>query len=440
MIDYPSISSSRILYSQVSSLLLYQSIFNNSVGSAFLTLLQTLHQKELHHSNPRQVTSFDCSTAYGTWFKELAENQDSWGDYLTKQILFNENPFSKQIQRKPLEKLAPVIVDSVKNDLQILENLYNCSPEKISQWVQIAAQLAQPPIAWEVESYQKTFLTQSNNWHYQVTELATHYQKKGTGLVAQYWAFSWQQGKLHPVEQPDPIRTEELSGYQWQKETLLKNTEFLLAGYKALSVLLYGTRGSGKSSLVKSLVHKYGEQGLRLIEVNKQELKNLPNILEQLRDNQAQKFIIFVDDLSFEEDDESFKSLKVLLEGNITAKPQNVVIYATSNRRHLIKEEHQDRPNRISIQEVHAWDTVEEKLSFSDRFGLTLTFEPATQQEYLDIVHHLAKQAQLDCSQEKLDFQAKQWATRHNGRSGRTARQFIDFWQAELESKRKINH
>ena len=182
-------------------------------------------------------------------------------------------------------------------------------------------------------------------------------------------------------------------------------------------------------------MQKYHSQGLRLIEVAKSQLKDLPLIIEILRDL-PQKFIIFVDDLSFEEDDEAFKALKVVLEGSVTARPKNVVVYATSNRRHLVREFFADRPQPKDSDEVHNWDTVQEKLSFSDRFGLTLTFEPANQEKYLEIVRHLASLAKLKISLEDLEFRAKQWATQHNGRSGRTARQFVDFLQGELELNR----
>ncbi|MBE9018930.1 ATP-binding protein, partial [Chroococcidiopsidales cyanobacterium LEGE 13417] len=185
-------------------------------------------------------------------------------------------------------------------------------------------------------------------------------------------------------------------------------------------------------SLVKGLLHDSGDRNLRLIEVAKSDLVALPTIVEQLR-GVPQKFIIFVDDLSFEEDDDAFKALKVVLEGNITARPQNVVVYATSNRRHLVREMFGDRPRPSQNEEVGVWDTVQEKLSFSDRFGLTLTFEPANQDTYLHIVRHLATLANISISQADLDYRALQWATRHNGRSGRTARQFVDFLQAELQ-------
>jgi uncharacterized protein len=194
-------------------------------------------------------------------------------------------------------------------------------------------------------------------------------------------------------------------------------------------VLLYGSRGTGKSSLIKALLPEFGDQGLRLIEVPKQELIELPQILEQLR-GLPQKFIVFVDDLSFEADEAAFKSLKVVLEGGVVNRPKNIAVYATSNRRHLIREFFADRPRPQDNDEVHQWDTVQEKLSFGDRFGLTLTFQPADQDTYLYIVHHLATDILIDPAD--LDFRALQWATQQNGRSGRTARQFVDFLRAEL--------
>jgi uncharacterized protein len=257
-----------------------------------------------------------------------------------------------------------------------------------------------------------------------------YYRRAGVGIFATYQAFRWQDGQLQGVANPDPIQLRSLVGYETPRAALLKNTEALLAGYPALNVLLYGSRGTGKSSLVKSLVHEYGDRGLRLIEVGKANLKDLPTIVELLRP-MPHPFIIFVDDLSFEEDDEAFKALKVVLEGSLTARPENVVVYATSNRRHLVREFHDDRPRPQDADEIHHWDTVQEKLSFSDRFGLTLTFEPADQSSYLEIVRHLVKEAAIEITDDELQFQALQWATRQNGRSGRTARQFVDFLRSD---------
>ncbi len=430
MTNYPAIASSRLLLHQAASLLLYQSVFQNEVGEAFVNLLQTLHQGDRYRET-YQVASVRCLQAYGNWFKTLAARNQSWQDFLITEILRDDNPFSQKVQWVSVQDLSPSLTAAVQQDLQTLQNLYDCSSQQISQWVQAASQLPVAPVAWNVETSATTFLERQENWADALEELAAYYRQNGTGIFAEYRALRWQQGQLIGIAHPDPVQLTEIVGYESQKNALLKNTEFLLAGYPALHVLLYGSRGSGKSSLVKGLLQKYGKQGLRLIEVGKSELKDLPVIVEQLRDV-PQKFIIFVDDLSFEEDDDAFKALKVVLEGSLTARAQNAVVYATSNRRHLIREFFGDRPRPSDSDEVHAWDTVQEKLSFSDRFGLTLTFEPANQDTYLKIVRHLATQFGIFLSQEELEFSAKQWATRHNGRSGRTARQFIDFLRGEL--------
>jgi uncharacterized protein len=278
----------------------------------------------------------------------------------------------------------------------------------------------------------QTALAKAEAWPTRVPDLIAYYRQWGVGIWGSYQAFRWQGGQLVGIAHPDPIEAADLVGYEAQRTALWQNTEFLLAGHPALHVLLYGSRGSGKSSLIKALLQQY--RNLRLIEVRKTDLQDLPTIVEQVRDR-PQKFVIFVDDLSFEADDEAFKALKVVLEGNLTARPQNVVVYATSNRRHLIREFFADRPRPQDADEINTWDTVQEKLSFSDRFGLTLTFEPADQPTYLKIIHHLAEQAGISLTPEALEFRALQWATRHNGRSGRTARQFIDFLQSELASQ-----
>ncbi|MEM9540116.1 MAG: ATP-binding protein [Cyanobacteria bacterium P01_E01_bin.42] len=414
--------SIHFLQQQAASLLLYQNVLDHEVGQAFLSLLHALHEGNSVH----------CLQAYGTWFKTLAQTGQNWQDHLIQQILWDDNPFSQQVQKVALDAFPPSLIAAVQADLKTLHSLYRCSGEQLSQWVRATCKMQELPVVWQTETTRSHFLRDRDNWSDLLPELAQHYQQQGTGIFARYRAFRWENGKLNGIAHPDPIQLTEIVGYETQKLTLIQNTEFLLSGYPALHVLLYGSRGSGKSSLVKGLLGKFSDRGLRLIEVSKSELYDLPAILEQLRDR-PQKFIIFVDDLSFEEDDEAFKALKVVLEGSITARANNVLVYATSNRRHLIREFFEDRPRPQDSDEVHSWDTVQEKLSFSDRFGLTLTFEPANQETYLEIVRHLAKEATISLEKEDLEFRAKQWATRHNGRSGRTAKQFIDFLKAELE-------
>ncbi len=427
-----AIAQIRYLQRQAASLLLYQSVFKSPAGQAFLDLLQALHHSE--------VSGIDCLTAYGNWFKVQAAQNMSWKGFLISQILKDENPFSRQAQKTDFASLSPALVEAARHDLQVLQNLYQCSGEQLSKWVRVAGQLEAVPPIWDSETIKESddlpLPGKLENWSSAAESLAEYYRKFGTGLFAEYRAFQWRNGQLSSIYHPDRIKLKELVCCDWQRDALVKNTEFLLAGYPALHVLLYGSRGSGKSSLVKSLLNEFGDRNLRLIEVSKSDLQDLPLIMEQLR-GVPQKFIIFVDDLSFEEDDDAFKALKVVLEGNVTAKAQNVVVYATSNRRHLIREFFDDRPRPRDGDEIHAWDTVQEKLSFSDRFGLTLTFEPADQNTYLTIVRHLALLAGIQLAPEDLEHRAKEWATRRNGRSGRTARQFVDFLKAELALSQK---
>jgi predicted AAA+ superfamily ATPase len=277
----------------------------------------------------------------------------------------------------------------------------------------------------------------TDNWTELLPDLVDYYRNSGTGIFTEYEAFRWHKGNLEGIAYPDLVQLSDLIGYESQRQALYKNTEAFLAGYHSLHVLLYGSRGTGKSSMVKSLMYAYRDRGLRLVEVAKNDLKDLPLIAETLR-TVPQKFIIFVDDLSFEEEGEDYKALKVVLEGNLSAQPNNLLVYATSNRRHLLREYFSDRPTLKDLsesKEVNPWDTVQEKLSLSDRFGLTLTFLNADQEIYLKIVHHLAKRAGVELAIDDLNFRALQWATRNNGQSGRTAQQFIDFLKADLEMK-----
>lgn len=407
---------------EMEGLLIYGDSFQDRIGQAFRQLLVGLSGQP---AGP-------VAALYGAWFQALAETGQPWQSYVIEQVLLADNPFTRQVQHQGMERLPPALVEAVCADLTSLESLYQLDPQQVATWVAEVGELPRVPVVWRISSPSPTAFSFPPDlaWLESLPALAHHYRCHGVGVLARYGALGWQGGQLRGIAHPDPIRLEQLAAYDRPRQQLIQNTEALLRGYRALNVLLYGSRGTGKSSLVKALLNHYRDQGLRLVEVPKVDLVALPQILETLRPA-PQKFIIFVDDLSFEEDDDGFKALKVVLEGGVRARPDHVVVYATSNRRHLVREYFSDRPRPSDQDEVQAWDTVQEKLSFSDRFGLTLTFEPPDQPTYLAIVHHLAGQAGLPLEPEDLEAQALRWATQHNGRSGRTARQFIDWLRAQ---------
>ncbi|WP_299416038.1 ATP-binding protein [Acaryochloris sp. IP29b_bin.148] len=429
------------LRQQAASLLLYSSVLENQVGQTLNTMLAAMAEgrsETIAPSDSQEVTDpsllLDVLPAYGDLFTALAARQQSWQQFVVQAVLEADNPFTQGVQRQPLEDLPPELLDAARHDLQVLQDLWQWNGDGLVEAIQELGGPTLPPLAGSTplrNALQGTLFTGYDNWAEALPALANYHRQFGCGQMAQYRAFSWSAGQLQGYPYPDGIAMDELVGYEDQRDQLIKNTEALLLGYPALNILLYGSRGAGKSAMIKALLPLYGNRGLRLIEIRKSVLIELPQVLAHLQ-NCAQKFIIFVDDLSFEEDEESYKALKVVLEGNIAARPKNVIVYATSNRRHLIREFFEDRPRPSQGDEIHAWDTVQEKLSLSDRFGLTLTFEPANQDTYLRMVFHLARRSNLDLAPEELKFRALQWATRHNGRSGRTARQFIDFLQAEL--------
>jgi predicted AAA+ superfamily ATPase len=260
----------------------------------------------------------------------------------------------------------------------------------------------------------------------------TYYRTYGYGDIANYRAFRWDNEKhLVGIKHFDKMTLEDLIGYERQKSMLISNTEALVAGRPANNALLVGARGTGKSSAVKALANTYFDQGLRLLEITKHQLIHLPKIMETLRLCSSKKFIIFLDDLSFEDFEVEYKYLKSAIEGGVEAKPANVLIYATSNRRHLIKETWKDRGE--SNDEIHRSDSVNETISLSDRFGLTISYLAPNQEEYLTIIVELLKKHNINLDNEDLRTQAIKWETHHSGRSGRTAQQFVNHYLGTIQ-------
>ena len=246
--------------------------------------------------------------------------------------------------------------------------------------------------------------------------------KYGYGIYAKYRMFYiGEDGQITPVQNPDETKLSDLIDYEREQKVIMDNTNALLSGKPAANILLTGDAGTGKSSTVKAVVNELCESGLRIIEVRKEQLHGIPKILDELPENPL-KFILFIDDLSFTKDDDNFSTLKAILEGSVSAKSDNVVIYATSNRRHLVKENFSDREG----DDVHLNDTMQEILSLSERFGIQLTFSRPDKATYLDIVHNLADKEGLAYDTEKLDASAEKFALKRGTRSARAAKQFID--------------
>lgn len=257
-----------------------------------------------------------------------------------------------------------------------------------------------------------------------VSRLIRHYVHYGYGRLAQHIAFRWVTGQgLVGVPNFEPLTFQDIIGYDKQKNILLANTEAFVKGKPCNNALLVGARGTGKSSCVKALINHFQDEGLRLVEVSKHDQKDLYNVLNVLR-TFGKRFIVFLDDLSFEENESEYKNLKSILEGGVEGRPDNVLIYATSNRQHLIRETWNDRSG--SADDLHRFDTVNEKLSLADRFGLTVTFIAPNQEEYMTIIEELAKKHQLSIPPSELRSLAIKWEMTRSGRSGRAARQFID--------------
>lgn len=251
-------------------------------------------------------------------------------------------------------------------------------------------------------------------------ELSAFYRENGAGLYAKYRAFLWEEGQLVPVADPDCPHPVELLGYDQQRKQVLDNTRLLVEGKPSTNVLLFGDGGTGKSATVKSMLYLPGMENLRLIEIQKENLVGMPRLIRSLA-GRRQSFILFIDDLAFDQDDKTYSSLKTILEGGLEKRPLNVAIYATSNRRRLVRQTFSDRAG----DEVDAGETIQEKTSLSDRFGLRIPYLALNKAEFLELVENLADQAGVATDRETLRADALKWEMRHPGRTPRTAKQFI---------------
>ena len=357
---------------------------------------------------------------------------DLWQSYIFYLLITSENPFSRTIEKLESKDISSNLLRGATHDMEIVRMLFDMdfrrlgnalNEECFAYMESLPGMGVQENILVKFESFKEKISEGSPEKMVEI--LLDFYYKYGCGENALNKVFRWQKnGGLVGIKYSDPITMEDLIGYSYQKRILMENTEAFLAGRKANNILLYGKRGTGKSSSIKALANKYFDWGLRLIEVPKHQLHYLPEILGSVRER-MHRFIIFIDDLSFEGYETEYKYLKALLEGGVEVTPDNVLLYATSNRRHLVQEKWSDREERD--EEIHAADSVEEKLSLVDRFGITITFTSPDQDEYLKIVEGIASRENIDIPLNELREKALQWEKWYRGRSGRSARQFVNY-------------
>lgn len=354
--------------------------------------------------------------AYSSFYK-LVLRAGSVREHISKSILTNENLFTKSACGGFADDK---IIETAKSDLAMLEEIASITADDIISHIEnneIKEILNTLP---KFKSGQGVSPLDTD-WKDKIDDLIEYHKRNGYGKFAKHIAFTWRNGELCPVTSIDPITLDDLKNYEVQRQKVVDNTESFVTGHPANNVLLYGDRGTGKSSTVHALLNEYHNRGLRMIEIPKSTVSELTLIREAIADAPL-KFIIYIDDLSFDSNDSSFSELKAALEGSLSGKQANTLIYATSNRRHLIKESFSDRQNEMNLNDI-----MQEQLSLSDRFGLSITFINPNKAEYLDIVKKIAADRGLNADEEKLCFKAEQWATRRGGRSPRCAKQFIDF-------------
>jgi predicted AAA+ superfamily ATPase len=405
-------------------------VLDSSASRDFLALMELLVA--------RRPDSVVVAETFGRLWEELALEPelllpDAWQSHLVGRLLDGENSFSLGAERGEISR---PLAEQASRDLRTLRELFEMEAEPLLGMVEDAVPgLSGVWVPWSEDGRARgesprhavaRRLAAADDWGDCTELLADHYARHGAGRFGRHRAFRWREGVLQAVAEPDPVRLVELVGYEREREPLLRNTERFLAGLPAHHALLYGLPGTGKSSTVKAVLNEHANRGLRLVEVAKEDLAALPRVLEILR-GRGPRFVLFVDDLSFEEHEVEYKSLKALLEGSIERPPENVRVYATSNRRNLVRERFSERED-----DVHARDTMQERLSLAARFGLRVTFPTPDQQRYLAIVTGLAHQRGIQIPEGELIERATLWDRWHAGRSGRTARQFVDELEAEL--------
>lgn len=416
-------------YKKSKTLIIYRKLLNNEIINLTLSLVNDLiTDKEISNSFLNKYYDIQY-LLINTINDDKIISGSIWKDFILNLMLNDENKVSLSCEKKIINSKHPLYNLFIK-ELSILKELYNINWDEIGGKIEDnnnILNIIYPTILRDEDYNKKIKLVNLLKNDCEIScfakELIKYYNEVGCGDLGRYKAFKWDNG-LIGIEKIDNIKIEDLIGYEHQKEILIKNTEAFVSGQRGNNVLLYGDKGTGKSSSVKAMLNKYHSKGLRMIELTKEQFLEFPKIINSIS-NRNYRFIVFIDDLSFEDFETEYKHFKAILEGGLQVQSENVLIYVTSNRRHLVRESWNDQNE--SGEEIHISDSIQEKLSLADRFGITITYLSPNQESYLKIVEELAVKNNINLSKEELKERAIKWEMKYHGRSGRTAKQFIDY-------------
>ena len=428
------------MYREVSKLILYRNLGEDSILRRLSDIFKRFdschyRSEELITDIYREVKKLlDLATTYGF-------DKNLWHNYLTFVLITNENSFSLTCEKVGASE-GSTVNHFAKNDFEAFIHLFHYDFRPIEETLGIdcfSTLLSYKAVAKQERMYNKNVsekvralsdvLAAAENADQFFDAVVNFYKEYGVGMFGLNKAFRIEERdempELIPINNLDKVVLDDLTGYEIQKKKLVDNTEAFVCGRAANNCLLFGDAGTGKSTSIKAILNEYYDCGLRMIEIYKHQFKYLSQIISHVK-NRNYRFIIYMDDLSFEEFEIEYKYLKAVIEGGMETRPDNVLIYATSNRRHLIRETWNDRSDMD--EELHRSDTMQEKLSLVYRFGITINFSKPSQKEYFEIVRNLAKKyPQITLSDEELCAQANKWELSHGGISGRTAQQFVNY-------------
>ncbi len=384
------------ILTQTNTLVIFKGLKERNVVKKLLLTLDAVENKSVE----------EAVEAYSDFVAQLYSHSDNLTQYILKLVLENENLY--MLRRGEGKKTGMLLDECLANELMVLEQLSQIPCDDIISKI-------------DYDEFLPRYETEQLDFSQIYADRIHQINQFGYGIYSHYNVFIVDNGKIVPVEYPDSTKLSQLSGYERERQEVIDNTLALIKGKPANNALLYGDCGTGKSSTVKAIANEFADQGLRLIELKKKQLHEIPAIVETISKNPL-KFIIFIDDLSFTEDDDDFAALKAMLEGSVSSTASNLAIYATSNRRHLVRETFSSREG----DEIHFNDTMQELLSLSDRFGLTVTFSKPNKEVFLSVVRELANQYEIKMPIEEVCKGAEAYALSRGGRSPRVAKQFIE--------------